>query len=161
MSRHRRQWETFVRVALGADHHGDLYSGVCVIDRHDRLVHAQGCFPQESSPSFDVSQFSGAFAQLARRAILETRDAHREVNTSAKATTERRSDEDIAAFHFGGETFHIVQSTFASILAISKGQDRGLIVERLPFGIVVVAFQHPQRLEEVFPIVDKYCAMQR
>ncbi|KAJ0409785.1 hypothetical protein ATCC90586_005352 [Pythium insidiosum] len=161
MSRHRRQWETFVRDALGAGHHGHLYSGVCVIDNHDRVVHAQGCFPEGSSSTFDVSQFSQAFDQLSRRAILAARNAQSNTKATVPATVKGSYVEDIAAFHLGDETFHIVQSTFVSILAISKGQERGLIVERLPIGIVIIAFQHPRQMEEVFPIVDKYCAMQR
>ncbi|EEY69692.1 uncharacterized protein PITG_19312 [Phytophthora infestans T30-4] len=65
------------------------------------------------------------------------------------------------ALRLSGCVFHIVSATFSSIRAVASGKYCGLIVEKLPFGVLVVGFSSPLRLEAIFGRIHHACTALR
>ena len=57
--------------------------------------------------------------------------------------------------------FIMFQHGSCAFLGISKYQRNALIVERLPFGILVCMAEKPVKLKNVFPEVDRFCKFLR
>ncbi|TMW62278.1 hypothetical protein Poli38472_009771 [Pythium oligandrum] len=152
MSRHRQRWQAFVQRTLRFDAYEDLYAGVCFIDNADRVEYSQGCFTRDeimlgaTQVTFDSTQFRLAFDQLTRLAVFNN------TNSSMQA---------VDVFQFGSLRFQVVHASFTSMCAVTAGRRLGLIVERFSYGILVVAFQAPHALEQLFPIVQRCCAAVR
>ncbi|CAI5713635.1 unnamed protein product [Peronospora effusa] len=124
------------------------YDGVCFFTLSGRVEYRNGCFcASSSSDSLDVDplQFLALFDQLTRQAIQK----------------ERHIESMTPALRFGSNVFHVVSATFSSICAVTNGRTRDLVVEKLPFGVLVVAFSAPLRLETVFSRLEDACAAHR
>jgi hypothetical protein len=156
-SRHARHWRAFVHELLYPDGNATLvYDGACFLGSSGAVEYAEGCFlPSPGSSSDlarDLAQFPRLFEQLARRAVLAERDQYvdRTVVTADEASP-------APALCVGAQSFRVVRATLSSTCAVTKGCARGLVAEKLPFGVLVVAFQLPLTLERVFQRVDRAC----
>lgn len=154
-TRNTRYWRSFLDNLLCP---ADLpvsepsYDGVFVFTPSGRVEYRDGCFRSSSSDSLTVDplQFLAIFHQLTCQAIQEEHETQQQ--TAAKVTP---------ALRLGDCVFHVVSATFSSICAVASGKSRGLVAEKLPFGVLVVAFSTPLRLETVFGRLDRVCAALR
>ncbi|CAI5729193.1 unnamed protein product [Hyaloperonospora brassicae] len=155
-TRNTRYWRSFLSDLLSSrdspnnDCPSDgFYDGVCVLTLFGRVEYRDGCFQSASSRFLDVNplQLVALFDDLTRHALQEAVGGDRE-----RAT---------AALRLGATVFHVVSATFSSVCAVTRGRSRGLVVEKLPFGVVAVAFSAPLQLETVFRHVDGACAALR
>lgn len=170
-TRNSRHYREFTRQLLHMDAHDGMYHGVCFLGRNGRIEYAQGSsFQPKANNStamnaepllpFDPLQFLRAFDQITRRALQEEKRSHALDGDRAGATTAATQDAAALtpAFHVGDEAFHLIAATFTSVCAVSACKASGLVVEKLPFGVLVVQFRWPHTTETVFPLVDRYCA---
>lgn len=158
-TRNTRSWRRFLSTLLhspdsqsssSSSSRGDsLYDGVCVFTLSGRLEFSDGCFHSSSSTFLDVDplQLVALFEQLTRQAIQEAIHVQRESGTPS--------------IRLGATVFHVVSATFSSFCAVTSGKTRGLVVQKLPFGLLVAAFSAPRRLETVFGHLDDACAALR
>uniref|UniRef100_A0AAV1T1C8 Uncharacterized protein n=1 Tax=Peronospora matthiolae TaxID=2874970 RepID=A0AAV1T1C8_9STRA len=160
-TRNTRSWRRFLSTLLhspdsqssssSSSSRGDpLYDGVCVFTLSGcSELFSDGCFHSSSSAFLDVDplQLVALFEQLTRQAIQEATHVQRESGTPS--------------IRLGATVFHVVSATFSSFCAVTSGKTSGLVVQKLPFGLVVVAFSAPQRLETVFGHLDAACAALR
>lgn len=152
-SRHARHWRAFVHELLYPDADAAfVYDGACFLGSSGAVEYAEGCFLASPGSSSDLAQFPALFEQLARRAVLAERDQY------AGNTAETEDEVSLApTLRVGAQTFRVVSATLSSACAVTKGRARGLVVEKLPFGVLAVAFQLPTTLDHVFPRVDRAC----
>lgn len=159
-SRHARHWRAFVHELLYPD--GDaacVYDGACFISNSGAIEYAEGCFlpanPKTKDRSIvtqDLAQFPALFEQLTRRAVLAERDQ------LAEKDAEHQDEAPLTpALRVGAHTYQVVNATLSSASCVTKGRARGLVAEKLPFGVLLVAFQLPLTLERVFPRLDRAC----
>ncbi|KAF1781433.1 P-loop containing nucleoside triphosphate hydrolase [Phytophthora cactorum] len=151
--RNTRYWRSFLHNLLcppDGPSSETAYDGVCVFTLSGRVEYRDGCFRASSSPSdasleVDPLQFLAIFHQLTCQAIQEERDDHQEPGVAKHPIPNVTP-----ALRLGDCVFHIVSATFSSICAVARGKSRGLVAEKLPFGVLVVAFSPPLTLETVF-----------
>ncbi|KAG7381177.1 G patch domain and ankyrin repeat-containing protein 1 [Phytophthora pseudosyringae] len=162
-TRNTRYWRRFLHNLLSvsdAPSSETSYDGVCVFTLSGRVEYRDGSFRASSSSagSLDVDplQFLAIFHQLTCQAILEETSAQQQ-----PAAAKRPTQSVTPALRLGDCAFHVVAATFSSVCAVASGQSRGLVAEKLPFGVLVVAFSAPQRLEAVFGRLDHACAALR
>ncbi|CAH0478849.1 unnamed protein product [Peronospora belbahrii] len=156
-TRNTRYWRKFLSNLLTSSNvlneitqRSSAYDGVCVLTLSGRVVYRDGCFHAASlsSDSLDIVdplQILALFDHVTRQAIQK----------------ERHVESVTPALRIGLHVFHIVSTTCSSICAVTCGKTRGLVVEKLPFGVLVVAFSAPLRLETVFRHLDDACAALR
>ncbi|KAG2759573.1 hypothetical protein Pcac1_g28401 [Phytophthora cactorum] len=162
--RNTRYWRSFLHNLLcppDGPSSETSYDGVCVFTLSGRVEYRDGCFRASSSPSdasleVDPLQFLAIFHQLTCQAIQEERDAHQEPGVAKHPIPNVTP-----ALRLGDCVFHIVSATFSSICAVARGKSRGLVAEKLPFGVLVVAFSPPLTLETVFGRIARACAALR
>ena len=143
--RNTRYWHSFLSNLLTES---SSYDGVCFFTLSGRNEYRDGCFcASSSSDSLDVDplQVLALFDQLTRQAMQK----------------ERPIESMTPALRLGPHVFHVVFATFSSICAVTNGKTRSLVVEKLPFGVLVVAFSAPLRLETVFGRLEDACAAHR
>lgn len=144
-SRNTRYWRSFLLDLLSSN--DALYDGVCVFTHTGHIEYRDGCFkPSSSSLDVDLLQLLAIFDQLTRQAILQRSDSG------------SQSVDVTPALRLGDSTLHVISATFTSVCAVSAGKSSGLVAQRLPFGVLVVAFSAPATLESVFAHVDSRCA---
>lgn len=183
-SRNTRSFRAFIQQLLQADEEhqddSDMFDGVCFLNTHSGGVeYAQGSFTTRQtdlSSSFqlrvdlhdgsnsssaslvDTRQFLRAFEQITRRALQQ--EARRQQQKSDNV--DREQDDEVAeltpAFHVGDVAFQLVSASFTTVYAVAHGRTHALIIEKLPFGVLVVLVRHPQTLERVLPRMSRACA---
>lgn len=159
--RNTRQWRACLESFLHVEHHGDMYDGLCLLSPHDKVEYAQGCFAQLARHS-DAAQFRSLFTQLTRREVLSAQPLHEQDQKSV--ASDRPSAESVwipPSLLIGDASFQVVSTSFTSICAVTAGRTRALIVQKTPFGLVLVGIRHPFTLEQVLPLVDRYAAAWR
>ncbi|DBA04362.1 TPA: hypothetical protein N0F65_002124 [Lagenidium giganteum] len=140
-----------------------MYDGICFVDTHGRVAYSQGCFQNDqlvvdaTCHQFDPKVFANAFAVHTTQVLRDMRQHGPQTGSRSCVAT----DDDHVLALGPACVFRVVAVTFTSICAVATAKSRGLIVERLPFGVLVVAFRSPHTLETVFPLVDAYCAQLR
>lgn len=160
--RNTRYWRSFLHNLLcppDVSSSETSYDGVCFFTLSGRVEYRDGCFQASSSDAsleVDPLQILAIFHQLARQAIQEERDAHQD-----PGATKRPISSLTPALRLSGCVFHIVSATFYSIRAVASGKYCGLIVEKLPFGVLVVGFSSPLRLEAIFGRIHHACTALR
>lgn len=177
-TRNTRSYRAFVQQLLHTDEHqdqdDDIYDGVCFLNPHSGAVeYAQGSFAMSTNASssyqlsvdihdgnsgggslLDTHQFLRAFEQITKRALQqEMRLQHHEQHQQADDECELTP-----AFHVGDAAFQLVSASFTTVCAVASGRNHALVVERLPFGVLVVLVRHPQTLESVIPRISRACA---
>ncbi|OWZ24149.1 hypothetical protein PHMEG_000853 [Phytophthora megakarya] len=157
-TRNSRYWRSFLRDLLCPS---TSYDEVCVFSLSGRVEYR---YQASSRDSLDVDpvQILALFHQLTRQAIQEENKRHQPLTQSTLSLAPAlRLGGLTPALRLGGCVFHVVSASFSSICAVSSGRTRGLVVEKLPFGVLVVAFSTPLQLETVFSHVDRACAALR
>ncbi|KAL3669050.1 hypothetical protein V7S43_005434 [Phytophthora oleae] len=159
-TRNTRYWSNFLHNLLcpaNVPVSETSYDGVFVFTPSGRVEYRDGCFRSSSSDSLTVDplQFLAIFHQLTCQAIQEEHEAHEPV------AKHHNTQSVTPALRLGDCVLHVVSATFSSICAVASGKSRGLVAEKLPFGVLVVAFSTPLRLETVFERVDRACAALR
>lgn len=160
-ARNTRYWRRFINDLLCPSHapaSKTSYDGVCVFTLLGRIEFRDGCFRASSSSDdfldVDPLQFLAIFHQLTCLAIQEERASHDEQSRANVLSL-------TPAIRLSDWVFHVVSATFASVCAVASGKTRGLVIEKLPFGVLVVAFSTPLQLETVYHRVDRACAVLR
>jgi hypothetical protein len=167
-TRNRRYWQTFVQRSLHLDALQDVVSGVCFVNNKDSVEYVHGCFRSIASGQgnrdvemmmgthcvpVDPTCFRTAFDQLTRQVIVEERQGL-DSKDHQKAVAP-------SSLCIGDISFHIVSMAFTSICTVASGKAGGLVIERVPFGIFVIAFEAPHTVERVFAAIDPCCAALR
>ncbi|KAG6591087.1 G patch domain and ankyrin repeat-containing protein 1 [Phytophthora cinnamomi] len=154
-TRNARYWRSFLHELLLDPSAPAAYDGVCFFTLSGRVEHRDGCF--RSSLAVEPLQLLSIFEQLTRQAVHEERAAQQQ-----QPAGERPTQSLTPALRLGGDcVFHVVSASFSSVCALSSGSARGLVAQKLPFGVLVVAFSAPLRLQTVFARVDRACAALR
>ncbi|KAE9043446.1 hypothetical protein PR003_g5655 [Phytophthora rubi] len=157
-TRNARYWRSFLDDLLSSPDAPSSYDGVAFFSLSGRVEYRDGCFRASSASALAVDplQLLSIFEQLTRQAVQEERAQQQP--EAAKRPTQSLTP----ALRLGGDcVFHVVSASFSSVCAVSRGNSRGLVAEKLPFGLVVVAFSAPLSLPTVFTRVDRACAVLR
>ncbi|KAG7397305.1 G patch domain and ankyrin repeat-containing protein 1 [Phytophthora boehmeriae] len=154
-TRSARYWRSFLRDLLSspaATKTETMYDGVCFFTPSGHVEYREGCFhPSSSSVTLDVhpQEILAIFDQIKRQAILD------EANAQQSAKSRQNPPVNVTpAVRLGDLTLYVVSATFTSICAVASGKSRGLVVEQLPFGVLVVTFTAPMELETAFSHID-------
>lgn len=161
--RNTRQWRACLETFLHVEQHGAMYDGLCVLSPQDKVEYAQGCFSQLARHT-DAAQFRSLFTQLTRREVLCAQPLHEQDQQRSTASFDRPSADSVwipPSLLIGDASFQVVSTSFTSVCAVTAGRTRALIVEKTPFGLVLVGICHPFTLEQVLPLVDRYAAAWR
>jgi hypothetical protein len=154
MARNTRHWRRFLHDLLVDVENPDrieTYDGVCVFSLSGRVEYSSGCFTE--SADAEPLQLLAVFEQLTHQALQEERVAHDPSYKSTQSLT--------PALRLDGCVLHVVSASFSSVCAVASGQTRGLVAQKLSFGVLLVAFSAPQRLERVFAHLERACAALR
>ncbi|TDH68212.1 hypothetical protein CCR75_007892 [Bremia lactucae] len=156
VTRNIRCWHNFLDNLLYPPTSNITYDGVCVFTLSGYVEYYDGCFrnPSDDTVDVDVSQFLCIFQQLTCQEIQREKAAHQEREAGNFLPLK-------PALRLREYVFHIVSATFTSVFAVGSGRSRGLVLEKLPFGVIVVAFSTPLQLKETFARINTACAALR
>ncbi|RLN15234.1 hypothetical protein BBJ28_00008217 [Nothophytophthora sp. Chile5] len=145
-TRKSRYWRAFLYELLATEGGQTPHDGACVFTLAGREEYREGCF---QPLAIDPAPILALFDQLTRQAVLEERGAHRQKSECTDGIVSWPP-----ALRIGASVFHVVSASFTSVCAVAPGGTRGLIAEKLPFGVLLVRFSAPRTLEEVYTHVD-------
>lgn len=186
-SRNTRSFRTFIQQLLHTDEEhqddSDMFDGVCFLNTHSGGVeYAQGSFTTRQTDSsslfqlrvdlhngsnsssaslVDTRQFLRTFEQIARRVLQQEACRQQRKSDNNDREQEDEAAELTPAFHVGDVVFQLVSASFTTVCAVAHGRTHALIIEKLPFGVLVVLVRHPQTLEHVLPRMNRACASLR